>query len=386
MDIINISYTNQLIQQVEYALTTNQLSRPMLDNILKILRDRSIDEIPLVNTFIINNRTSIINNAYKIFNHLFSRILSTSEREQCILFINTLNDLSIIPILIKLIIKYDMSLFHLPIIVSLNRFNQADQLNVLQKFIFNLYLSCTEISYLSTRSFHIGQIDNKYNLFIRFPNIKHLSIHDMSDTTIYHTNFPNILAKVAPLTYDSASEIYFISLLRKHNIKNSTSNINQFIYGIFNYKNTIFIYYAMDKLHHTLYDIKQANISQNKLMNAYEQILSTLHQYHSINIIHGDIKPDNIMYNETTDEFILIDYDLCTFIQNDITVQYSSTDKMLNQAIIYASLGPYTYELCLRTFNLYYKKYRSKSITPNKQDMQQLIDLRNKTNLSFYYQ
>src|SRR3989344_8109426 len=99
MDIINISYTNPLIQQVEYGLTSNQLSRPILDNILKILRDRSIDEIPLVNTFIINNRTSIINNAYKIFNHLFSRILSTSEREQCILFINTLNDLSIIPIL-----------------------------------------------------------------------------------------------------------------------------------------------------------------------------------------------------------------------------------------------------------------------------------------------
>ena len=107
------------------------------------------------------------------------------------------------------------------------------------------------------------------------------------------------------IKYCTKHELSFIKKIKKSNIFD-----NQFIHNITNK------YYVMN-LYKEVTD-KQLNNDYIKITN---DILSFLYKLHNIGIIHNDIKLDNILYDDINNRYILIDYGLSTYYNNnDLTV------------------------------------------------------------------
>lgn len=54
--------------------------------------------------------------------------------------------------------------------------------------------------------------------------------------------------------------------------------------------------------------------SSSIIVTVMYDLIKTLHQLHAIGIIHRDIKNSNLLFDEKTNKFVIIDFDLSTFI------------------------------------------------------------------------
>lgn len=144
------------------------------------------------------------------------------------------------------------------------------------------------------------------------------------------------------------SEFVIIKESKKHNVILYES----LIYQKFNNKcPNIPLFYKYEKLNKfsrliiqntgiSLDKIKDFNIySIYKLYNDIDKSLSFLH---SINIIHGDLKPANITYNQEENKYYLIDFNLATDDLNKYKVSnhYFLGNKEFSSLNVYKGRNP----------------------------------------------
>lgn len=74
----------------------------------------------------------------------------------------------------------------------------------------------------------------------------------------------------------------------------------------------------------------------------YNDISNALNFLHSINIIHGDIKPSNITFNKDENKYYLIDYNLATnnINQYKISKSYFIGNRDFSSLSVYKGLNP----------------------------------------------
>jgi serine/threonine protein kinase len=67
-----------------------------------------------------------------------------------------------------------------------------------------------------------------------------------------------------------------------------------------------------------LYNIldKIGNFSEKSACNITKQLLKIVQDLHDIDVIHGDIKPENIMYNKKTEKITLVDFEWGRYSRN----------------------------------------------------------------------
>lgn len=92
---------------------------------------------------------------------------------------------------------------------------------------------------------------------------------------------------------------------------------------------------------------KNIKLKERNIKDISIQILNILKKIHSKGIIHGDIKPENLIYDESTKKVSIIDF------EEKHTIEYSSPEQILNKKISYKtdcwSLGVTLYTLYTRT-------------------------------------
>lgn len=67
----------------------------------------------------------------------------------------------------------------------------------------------------------------------------------------------------------------------------------------------------------------EIGLEKDDLKHIIHQVLSILAKIHEVGIVHGDIKPENILYNQTTRNVYIIDFN------NEMTPMYASPERLL---------------------------------------------------------
>jgi serine/threonine protein kinase len=114
--------------------------------------------------------------------------------------------------------------------------------------------------------------------------------------------------------------------------------------------------------------IERVSLAQYHLENMhskFEQIKSSLFNLHLLKIVHNDIKPENIMYSESTNKLLFIDFGLSEYINKPIghkkstkfigTYKYSSPE--MQKLLFYNETG---------LIDLYYNDAYSLNMALNK--------------------
>lgn len=63
--------------------------------------------------------------------------------------------------------------------------------------------------------------------------------------------------------------------------------------------------------------IESGNIPMEKIKSLFRRMVEIIKIFHENNIIYGDIKAENWIYNKTTDRLYLIDFESCKYIYGD---------------------------------------------------------------------
>ncbi|TAG38632.1 MAG: serine/threonine protein kinase [Cytophagia bacterium] len=120
------------------------------------------------------------------------------------------------------------------------------------------------------------------------------------------------------------------------------------IIDIFDENNTS--YFVMDYIEgYSLKELvsKKTKLSIEEAINYAEQLLNTLQQVHQYNILHRDIKPDNILIDKNTDTICLIDFGIAREYMTDKTItntqiMYTPGYAPPEQAVQNAKRGTYS--------------------------------------------
>lgn len=111
--------------------------------------------------------------------------------------------------------------------------------------------------------------------------------------------------------------------------------------------------------------MEQGALSVKQIVNVLSQVTKTLHVIHHKHIIHKDIKPSNLLWNEATEQIQLIDFGLAVLFEHSLpnTYQLDSMDgslcymppeqtgrinRMVDYRSDYYALGMTGYELLCR--------------------------------------
>jgi len=88
------------------------------------------------------------------------------------------------------------------------------------------------------------------------------------------------------------------------------------------------LYIVLERLHLTLHDFDKMKIDIRKVIY---QVMLAIKQCHDKNIVHGDIKPKNIMFTKKGD-VKLIDFNLCCIADNKTDVEYFKFNNIIQSS------------------------------------------------------
>lgn len=138
----------------------------------------------------------------------------------------------------------------------------------------------------------------------------------------------------------------------KESKKRNLINYEHSIYQIINNKclNIPACYGMMSNNKFSYLILQNTGLSINKIdkwliydiYKLYNDISNALNFLHSINIIHGDIKPSNITFNKDENKYYLIDYNLATnnINQYKISKSYFIGNREFSSLSVYNGLNP----------------------------------------------
>lgn len=118
---------------------------------------------------------------------------------------------------------------------------------------------------------------------------------------IFLNNQPvNWLVKTYKNSYHSKKEVDILSQL-----ENVEGIPRLFAFG----SSSIFSYIIISKIKGESMHLFKGKFKENQLKNISKQLLVILEKMHSKNLIHKDIKPENIMYDKSIEKVYLIDFE-----------------------------------------------------------------------------
>jgi serine/threonine protein kinase len=158
-----------------------------------------------------------------------------------------------------------------------------------------------------------------------------------------------------------------------HNVMSKNRHFINLYYAFKSLKTNILIMDYIDG--GDLFDLVKSEgraLGEKEVVHICKQVTEALHNLHENNIIHNDIKLENIMYNKITKNVHICDYGLCKFIgtkaiTTDGTLDYFSPEKMnlenYDVDFDWWALGVMTYEML--TFNHPFKKHADEKLNAN---------------------
>ena len=155
---------------------------------------------------------------------------------------------------------------------------------------------------------------------LNFPEIKS-KIYESSNSIIYQAvsllDNQTLILKVFRRDYPSLQEL--TCYRQEYEIIKSLDLPNVIkTYGLHKYQNTFVLFIEDFGAESLRIKLKERTFSNIKSLEILIKITEALRQIHSANIIHKDINPANIVFNETTGEIKIIDFGISTqLIQDD---------------------------------------------------------------------
>ena len=96
---------------------------------------------------------------------------------------------------------------------------------------------------------------------------------------------------------------------------------------------------------------EHGNININIWRKVYTEVKESIEFLHSINIIHCDIQPKNIMYSKKKDKFFVIDFGLAEWAKNQHNVDYEMLADVPNKTKIDRILAQHSVDFLLSECN-----------------------------------
>lgn len=180
---------------------------------------------------------------------------------------------------------------------------------------------------------------------------------DISSNKLYaikieKKNLEYSLLKNEAFIYDKCNSYNNNNNNNSNNSNNSNNNSNNNTMGIYGipkfYEYGVqdnYNFLVIDLIGNTLETLLNTKIEIKSILSIGMQLIKILSKLHSIGIIHRDIKPDNILYNNTSNNtsnntYYLIDYGLSKlYINNSGNHKEIKTNKSLTGSIKYSSLN-----------------------------------------------
>jgi serine/threonine protein kinase len=91
-------------------------------------------------------------------------------------------------------------------------------------------------------------------------------------------------------------------------------------------------FYVMPRYQETLRDLINRGIAEDKVLMYFRQMCEGLHAAHMDEVVHRDIKPDNILFDEQRDRLVIADFGIARLQQDDllIAVKTKKADRLAN--------------------------------------------------------
>ncbi len=112
--------------------------------------------------------------------------------------------------------------------------------------------------------------------------------------------------------------------------KNAHRNIVRVLdHGITEHKE---VFYVMPFFPQTLHDLMAKGIAQERVVPLFSQLLDGVEAAHLRNVFHRDVKPQNVLFDASTDSLVLADFGIARFEKEDLltAVETRNGDRLAN--------------------------------------------------------